>query len=252
MTLQEKIFYCRKKEGLSQEALAEKIGVSRQAISKWETGEATPEVGKLALLAKTFNVTADWLLSEDEPEEKEGGTYNYGNDSYKEENYGQNSRRRNRSLIATIMRLIAKYSWVAGIYIAIVGLIVVGIGSGFRFAGNAMVNSFVETTDKVNDDFYGNSFGYEEYEENVEIDEEFKSMFGDIEDSFDEETVPAIDMGIDEDFFSPTLSVMTTIINGFSGAMIIIGAIMLIGGIVLAIYLRKNWDKMTDKLKQYM
>lgn len=38
MTLSEKILYCRKRRALSQEALAEKIGVSRQAISKWETG----------------------------------------------------------------------------------------------------------------------------------------------------------------------------------------------------------------------
>ena len=38
MNLSEKILYCRKKAGLSQEALAEKLGVSRQAISKWETG----------------------------------------------------------------------------------------------------------------------------------------------------------------------------------------------------------------------
>ena len=38
MKLNEKIYHCRKKAGYSQEALAEKIGVSRQAISKWETG----------------------------------------------------------------------------------------------------------------------------------------------------------------------------------------------------------------------
>lgn len=43
MNLQDKIVYCRKKAGLSQEALAEKIDVSRQAISKWETGEAMPD-----------------------------------------------------------------------------------------------------------------------------------------------------------------------------------------------------------------
>lgn len=51
MKLQEKIYYCRKKAGLSQEALAEKLGVSRQAISKWETGDAEPEISKLSLLA---------------------------------------------------------------------------------------------------------------------------------------------------------------------------------------------------------
>ena len=67
----EKIFYCRKKAGLSQEALAEELGVSRQAVSKWETGDAVPEIGKLVSLAKTFDVTTDWLLSEEEPEEEQ-------------------------------------------------------------------------------------------------------------------------------------------------------------------------------------
>ena len=42
MKLNEKIYACRRRAGLSQEALAERIGVSRQAISKWETGDASP------------------------------------------------------------------------------------------------------------------------------------------------------------------------------------------------------------------
>lgn len=70
MKLQEKILYCRKKAGLSQEAFAERIGVSRQAISKWETGDAVPEINKLLLLSNAFNVTTDWLLSDEEPEEE--------------------------------------------------------------------------------------------------------------------------------------------------------------------------------------
>lgn len=41
-----------------------KIGVSRQAVSKWETGDALPEVTKLKLLAETINVTVDFLLDE--------------------------------------------------------------------------------------------------------------------------------------------------------------------------------------------
>lgn len=76
MDLSNKIYTCRKNAGLSQEALAEKIGVSRQAISKWETGEATPEVTKLLALSNTFNVSTDWLLSDEtelpkQPEETE-------------------------------------------------------------------------------------------------------------------------------------------------------------------------------------
>ena len=69
MRLHEKIYELRKKEGLSQEALAEKLGVSRQSVSKWETGEATPEVSKLLALSKVFAVTTDYLL-DDESEEK--------------------------------------------------------------------------------------------------------------------------------------------------------------------------------------
>lgn len=68
MKLYEKITLYRKKNGLSQEELAEKIGVSRQAVSKWETGDALPEITKLKALADTFNVTVDFLL-DDEKEE---------------------------------------------------------------------------------------------------------------------------------------------------------------------------------------
>ena len=46
MKLNEKILNIRKKEGYSQEALAEKLGVSRQAVSKWENGDADPEISK--------------------------------------------------------------------------------------------------------------------------------------------------------------------------------------------------------------
>lgn len=68
MKLYEKISSYRKRYGLSQEALAEKIGVSRQAVSKWETGDALPEVTKLKALAEVFGVTVDFLLSEEENE----------------------------------------------------------------------------------------------------------------------------------------------------------------------------------------
>ena len=69
MTLHEKIYILRKKNGLSQEALAENLGVSRQSVSKWETGEATPEVNKLLSLSKLFGVTTDYLLNDELEEE---------------------------------------------------------------------------------------------------------------------------------------------------------------------------------------
>ena len=70
MKLHEKIIVYRKKCGLSQETLAEKIGVSRQAVSKWETGDALPEITKLKALADCFGVTVDFLLDENADEYK--------------------------------------------------------------------------------------------------------------------------------------------------------------------------------------
>ena len=52
----------RKKNNLSQEELAEKIGISRQAVSKWERAEASPDTDNLILLAKLYGVTLDELL----------------------------------------------------------------------------------------------------------------------------------------------------------------------------------------------
>lgn len=66
MKLHEKIYSQRKLKGLSQEELAEKLGVSRQAVSKWETGEALPEITKLKSLAGVFDVTTDFLLDDNQ------------------------------------------------------------------------------------------------------------------------------------------------------------------------------------------
>lgn len=65
--LSEKIYALRRKSGLSQERLAEQIGVSRQAISKWETGAATPELDKLIALSECFGVSLDELTDRDAP-----------------------------------------------------------------------------------------------------------------------------------------------------------------------------------------
>lgn len=64
--LSEKIYALRRKSGLSQEQLAEKLGVSRQAISKWEGGLSTPELDKLKALCECFHVTLDELAGEQE------------------------------------------------------------------------------------------------------------------------------------------------------------------------------------------
>ena len=64
MEFAEKLQRLRKARGLSQEQLAEKIGVSRQAVSKWESAQAVPDVDKFVLLSELFGVTTDYLLKE--------------------------------------------------------------------------------------------------------------------------------------------------------------------------------------------
>ena len=64
MTIGEKIYTLRTKSGMTQEQLAEKMGVSRQAISKWESDVSVPELSKLKLLANLFQVTLDELMDE--------------------------------------------------------------------------------------------------------------------------------------------------------------------------------------------
>ena len=64
--LSEKLYKLRKNSGLSQEQLAEQLNVSRQAISKWESGIATPESEKLITISNYFGVSVDYLLKDDE------------------------------------------------------------------------------------------------------------------------------------------------------------------------------------------
>ena len=70
MELSEKLYTLRKESGLSQEQLAERLCVSRQAISKWETGQSVPERGTLLAISNYFNVSLDYLLKDDEVKRK--------------------------------------------------------------------------------------------------------------------------------------------------------------------------------------
>lgn len=65
MNLAEKITTLRKQKGLSQEALAEHLNISRQAVSRWEMGTALPDATNLLQLSKLFGVSTDYLLNDD-------------------------------------------------------------------------------------------------------------------------------------------------------------------------------------------
>lgn len=73
MSIGQRIAQKRKERGLSQEALGEQLGVSRQAIYKWESDSALPEIEKLIALSRIFSVSVGWLLGEEENSASEPG-----------------------------------------------------------------------------------------------------------------------------------------------------------------------------------
>lgn len=75
MTMGEKIQNMRKARGWSQEELAERIGVSRQAVSRWESNSAKPDADKIIAICDLFGVSADYLLRENLSEKRDGQEY---------------------------------------------------------------------------------------------------------------------------------------------------------------------------------
>ena len=73
MNFETRLYELRKKAGLSQEELANLVGVSRQAVQKWEAGTSRPDLDNLTALARYFNVTLDWLITGREAEVPQKG-----------------------------------------------------------------------------------------------------------------------------------------------------------------------------------
>ena len=66
MTIADRILELRKQKGISQETLASELGISRQAVSKWESQQSTPELDKVILMSDYFDVSTDYLLKGEE------------------------------------------------------------------------------------------------------------------------------------------------------------------------------------------
>lgn len=131
MQLNEKIFTLRKRCGLSQEALGDAIGVSRQAVSKWETGDALPEVTKLKALAEVFGVTVDFLLDDNDGTD-ENDSVRQADAKAESNSQTQNQSKASQSTFGihttnggTADRLsifVLHYGWLGGVILIIYGL----------------------------------------------------------------------------------------------------------------------------------
>ncbi len=206
MKLSEKIYYCRKRDGKSQEALAELIGVSRQSISKWENGEAEPEIAKLKLLADAFGVTVDWLLSDEKPieetVEETGREQEYANAAYT--NWVE-------SVPGVIGKLLRRYGWLFGVYLAVGGAGFTLIGGLASTVSRSMTESFNDVTNTMFDSFGG-------YRGGIVLYDEFGNQMGNTMSSFASN--------------NPVTIVGTVIM--------VLGIVMIIAGAVLAVVLKKR------------
>lgn len=91
MTLGQRLYEMRKAKGLSQESVAEVLGVTRQTVSKWETDQTTPDFDKIIPICKLYNITADELFSDDmtiSNNVKSDYDYSYNSSYNYTENYG--------------------------------------------------------------------------------------------------------------------------------------------------------------------
>ena len=207
MNLHEKIYYCRRRAGLSQDALAEAVGVSRQAVSKWELGDAVPETANLAALAAALGVSVDWLLSSAEPElepeaEPDAGDAAGGSGA-------EAAQGRAPDWIEHLPRYMQsaarRWGWLAGVYLALSGIPLVIIGTLARVISNNMMSSFGDFSGGL----WGGGFGSTVIVDGVEIPISGASQ-------------P----------FNPVAALGT--------AIIVIGAAMIIGGAALAVFLKRR------------
>ena len=236
MKLNEKILYCRKKAGLSQEALAEELGVSRQAVSKWETGDAVPEIGKLVSLAKTFDVTTDWLLSEEEPENHRETEY---------ERFEKAADDWMDAVPGVLGKLVRRFGWIAGVYIAICGGGLAGVGLIAKTMVNSVVNGFNNAANNMMSGFGG--FGgssvtfYDANGNQLSASESAKMAEALGNSGFSEF---GTGYGVDN-FWNSGMSSMNIIaennpVSVLASFLIVIGLIMLVAGIAFAVIWHKK------------
>lgn len=226
MKLNDKIWVCRKKAGLSQEALAEKIGVSRQAISKWETGEASPEITKLPLLARTFNVTADWLLDDEAEFEEDIPEEDPAEEAPAQDVPVQTYPEWIDRLPGFLGRMVKKYGWLFGVRMAITGALFLMIG----LVANAMFTSMASGFSAELPGFSGGMTFYDEAGNMVD-----PSHFG-----LTNNDLAAMGLGSSSGYSTFSMTTMTKPIDIFCGFIIFLGLIMLIGGLLLALYLKRK------------
>ena len=116
----ERLQLLRKEKGLSQEQLAELLNVSRQSVSKWESGQTYPETDKLIILSDLFEITLDYLLRDKNTE----CVANIDVESGKEEELRYKKKKiNNKSIYSLVLGIISFFLPFIGLIFGIMGIV---------------------------------------------------------------------------------------------------------------------------------
>lgn len=218
MKLNEKIAWYRREKRLSQEELAAQTGVSRQAVSKWELGEASPDIGKLLALAKAFGVTTDHLLNDDEEPERSAPQEEPQDVPASPPPPPQPAP--GSSLPGFIGKMVRRWGWLAGIYIALQGLGVTLVGALARWGFGSMFADSHRMMDGMGGFGMGGNWAY----------------------SGPPEAEAAIMEALGIAQQSP-FSGFERFVMGFATVILVIGLVMVTGGLILALILWNSGRK---------
>lgn len=238
MRLNEKIYECRKKAGLSQEALAEKVGVSRQAISKWEVGTAVPELGNIVTLSEVFGVSTDWLLKDDSDESGDSSDEAPDSQDRSGESAGvpHVSQNYNRENFRGITRFIKRYGWLSGVYVAVTSGGIALLGLIVKIITGAMVSGFSKVSSSMMDSFGGFGFSSPEIVVEGDVPPEILAQLQE-------------EMGYGSGMFGSFSSSSDAMLDAFASSnpvvivaniMIILGLIGVAAGVILALWLKSK------------
>ena len=215
MKLHEKIAWYRRDRRLSQEELAAQTGVSRQAVSKWELGESSPDVNKLLALARAFGVTTAHLLDDGEEPERPAAPPPV---QPREDPAPPPRSGADPNLPGLIGRMVRRWGWLAGVYIALQGAGVALVGALARWGFGSMFAGSHQMMGGV-----GLSGGGWTYSGPPELEGAIMGELGVVQ--------------------ATPFSGFESFIMGFATVILAIGILMILGGLILAFVLWKNGKK---------
>lgn len=249
MKLNEKITYYRRRAHYSQQTLADLIGVSRQSVSKWETGESLPEISKLPQLARLFGVSTDHLLSEEEPlssipydevPEEDDRTSYTSHTATQNTSYADAPQQESTvdKVIAHLPHFLGKlirlYGWLAGIRIAIAGVMLLV----FCLIGSVMTGSFNTAVSHMETQMGFAMPGFGADSSGITFYDADGNLIQDVPDEWHQSVSDALGISTTSSMPFSASSTFDGLFTPFFVVIAIVGVLLIVAGVALAIYLK--------------